>query len=240
MSNSSSFNDNDELVYDQIDPNIVYSVNSLNKHYVHREQFSLNDPNEGFLDLHCVKHIRQGCLDTQLYTNLQQIAANYAIANFDHSNIICIIYGSTFSENRSFYIIGLKNSIGLFYKALEFLLSNLNNENILCIDQRQKWLKDLYLNLFYDNANKRFQPPTPMQALLAFGGRQFNFNTLEHNFYSSISNLIVNCQSHTSKSTKSDSSIGFSKDDTESFHNPQIRIQRPNNMENFSKLESKC
>ena len=97
---SSSFNENDELIYDQIDPNLVCSVSSLNKHYVYHEQVNMMDPNEGFLDLHCVKHIRLGCLDSQLFANMQLIATNYAISNFDHNNIICLIYGTTFSENR--------------------------------------------------------------------------------------------------------------------------------------------
>lgn len=95
---SSSF-DNDELIYDQVDPNIVYSVSSLHKHYVHGEQYSF-DPNEGFLDLHCVKHIRLGCLDNQVFSNMQQLAAKYAISNFDSENVISIIYGTVFSENR--------------------------------------------------------------------------------------------------------------------------------------------
>ena len=97
---SSSFNESEELVYDSIDQNVVYSVHSLTKRYVYREPVSLNDPFEGFIDLHCVKHVRLGCLDAQTFIGLQQIAARYAISNLEHSNVICIVYGSTFSENR--------------------------------------------------------------------------------------------------------------------------------------------
>ena len=140
----------------------------------------------------------------------------------------------------------MKQSIDIFYKALEFLLASLKKENELCLDQRIKWLKDLYLNLFYDNANKRFQPPTPMQALLAFGGRQFNFGTLENNFYSSINNLIVTCQTSQQTGLKSGSnqthtdssaSCGMLPGD-EATANPHIRIQRPNNMENTTGCSS--
>ena len=101
----SSFNESDELVYDYVDQNIVYSVHSLTKRYVYRETVSFNDPFEGFIDLHCVKHIRLGCLDAQTFISLQQIAIRYAIHNFDHSNIICLVYGSTFSENRLIEIL---------------------------------------------------------------------------------------------------------------------------------------
>ncbi len=85
----------------------------------------------------------------------------------------------------------MEKSINVFYHALEFLLNDLKKQRELCVDQRLKWLQNLYLNLFYDNANKRFQCPTPMQALLAFGGRQFNFNTLENNFNASVNNLLL-------------------------------------------------
>ncbi len=100
MSNSSSFNDDEELVMDPVDPNLVYSVNGLTRHYVLGEKFSVTDPSEGFLDLHCVKHIRQGCVDENLLTSLGHIAGKYAISEFDQMNVISIVYGSTFAENR--------------------------------------------------------------------------------------------------------------------------------------------
>ncbi len=193
ISNSSSSFDDQNLVYDQVDPNIIYSVNSLSRHYVYREPFCINYSNEGFIDLNYVKHIRLGCLDAQFFGQLQQVANRYAIHDFDQSNVITLVYGSTFAENKSFYMLGMKHSIRLFYQALEYLINNLKKQKELCVDQRIKWLKDLYLNLFYDNSNKKFQCPTPMQALLAFGGKQFNFNTLTNNFNSSLYSLIMAC-----------------------------------------------
>jgi hypothetical protein len=182
---------NNDLVFDPIDPNLVYSVGSLTRHYVFREQVSVQDPYEGFIDLSCVKHIRQGCLDSQVMSQLQQIAqSKFGMSQFDQSNIICIVYGTTFAENRSLYMFGMKQSIKMFYTGLEFLMANLRRERELCADLRIKWLKDLYLNLFYDNANKKFQCPTTMQALLAFGGRQFNLQTLESNFNIAVNNLL--------------------------------------------------
>ncbi len=192
-SNSSGSFDDQNLVYDQVDPNIIYSVNSLSRHYVYREPFCINHSNEGFIDLNYVKHIRLGCLDTQFFNQLQQVANKYSINDFEQSNVITIVYGSTFAENKSFYILGMKHSIQLFYQALEYLIRNLKKQKELCVDQRIKWLKDLYLNLFYDNTNKKFQCPTPMQALLAFGGKQFNFSTMTKNFNSTLYNLIMTC-----------------------------------------------
>jgi hypothetical protein len=146
------------------------------------------------------------------------------IKNFHTDNRFVVAF-------RSFYIIGLKHSISLFYQALQFLLSNLLTD----ADRRQKWLRDLYLNLFYDNANKRFQAPTPMQALLAFGGRHFNFTTLDANFHTSIANLIATCQATTPTSKPSPSSavltdsgigIGCPRDDEPTLHSNNTNLQR--------------
>ncbi len=183
---------NNDLVFDPIDPNLVYSVCSLTRHYVFRELVSVNDPYEGFLDLNCVKHIRNGCLDAQVYSTLQQIALNkYGMSNFDHTNIICLVYGTTMSENRSLYMLGMKQSVKIFYTGMNYLIESLRKEREFCTDYRLKWLQDLYLNLFYDNSNKKFQCPTTIQALLAFGGRKFNIQTLENNFNTAFNNLLL-------------------------------------------------
>lgn len=100
-SSSLSLDLNQDIVCDQVDANIIYSVSSLTKRYVYREPVSVVDPNEGFLDLNSIKHLRRGCLDTQVFNLMsQQIAGKYAIPNFDHANIINIVYGTTFAENR--------------------------------------------------------------------------------------------------------------------------------------------
>lgn len=240
-SNSSSFDDNHDLVFDHVDANLVYSVSSLTKHYVFRDLVSVNDPYEGFIDLNCVKHIRIGCLDAQVFTVMQQIANKYAIANFDHSNVICLVYGTTFSENKSLYIVGMKQSITIFYKALLYLTNNLRRQRECCVDQRIKWLKDLYLNLFYDNANKKFQCPTPMQALLAFGGRQFNFHSLENHFNSSINSLLISAFNNTAQTSATtnhhehateanDVSSSSNQAQNNSNNNPLIVIQHKNSI----------
>ena len=139
----------------------------------------------------------------------------------------------------------MKNSIGLFYDGLEFLVESLRKEAELCADHRLRWLKDLYLNLYYDNANKKFKPPTPMQALLAFGGRQFNFNTLENNFHAGFSSLITACSNQlisnglmkpnttTITSTTPELQLQTNENDS-SLMNPLIRIQESNNLEKLN------
>ena len=81
---------------------------------------------------------------------------------------------------------GMKNSVKIFYDTLDFIIGCMRalKTNADC---RIKWLKDLYLHQFYEN--RRYQGPTPVESILAFGGRQFNFQCLESQFTCSISSL---------------------------------------------------
>lgn len=253
QSTNSSFDEaNCDLVFDQIDPNMVYSVSSLTKHYVFGDQVSVNDPYEGFLDLTCIKNVRLGCVDPQVYAQLQQIAMQrYAFAQFEHANIVSLVYGTTFAENKTLYMLGMKRSVEKFYEGLSFLINGLREvQHARDYDERLKWLKDLYLNLFYDNANKKFQCTTPMQALLAFGGRQFNFHSLEANFNSAVNNILAMSYSSTHSgngttrqsgndtSTASGVYSAQNGDDVDTStsnsssaaHNPQIVIQHKNSI----------
>lgn len=80
----------------------------------------------------------------------------------------------------------MKNSIKIFYQSLDYIIGSMRalRTNGDC---RIKWLKDLYLHQFYEN--KRYQGSTPVESILAFGGRQFNFQCLESQFTCSISSL---------------------------------------------------
>ena len=76
-----------------------YCVSSLTKHYVHHEYVSV-DPYEGFLDLNLVKHIKLGCTDEAAFRSIQNVSKKYSITNIDQHNVISIVYGSNFSENK--------------------------------------------------------------------------------------------------------------------------------------------
>ena len=68
---------------------------------------------------------------------------------------------------RTIYIVANKHSTNACYQSLEFVVNSLMKQRTI-FDQRIKWLKDLYLNLFYDS--KRSQGPTPMESILVYIG----------------------------------------------------------------------
>lgn len=76
-----------------------YCISSLTKHYVHHEFVAL-DPYEGFLDLNFVKHVKLGCMDEGVFKSIQNVSKKYSVTNIDQQNVISIVYGSNFSENK--------------------------------------------------------------------------------------------------------------------------------------------
>ncbi|CAF4506861.1 unnamed protein product, partial [Didymodactylos carnosus] len=75
----------------------------------------------------------------------------------------------------SLCFISPKHCSQIWYSSIEKLLFQYRYHR-LCSDRRIQWLKVQYLSLYYEN--ERFQGPTPMEAVLVFGGRQWNSSSL--------------------------------------------------------------
>ncbi|CAF0723640.1 unnamed protein product, partial [Didymodactylos carnosus] len=129
-------------------------------------------PSSGFLQLKYVKHIRSGILNCDLVSVIKRHKLN-DITN--QENCFTIIYGSTINENKNLCFISPKHCSQIWYSSIEKLLFQYRRHR-LCSDRRIQWLKIQYLLSYYEN--ERFQGPTPMEAILAFGGRQWNSNSL--------------------------------------------------------------
>ena len=96
----------------------------------------------------------------------------------------------------------MPNAVETFASSLRFVVACLKRQHSAkqC-DPRLRWLKDLYLSLFYDNVGgggggagrrrRRFRPPTPIESLLAFGGHPFNMHTAEAQLGTCILNTIL-------------------------------------------------
>jgi hypothetical protein len=63
---------------------------------------------------------------------------------------------------RTIFFVGNKYSINMCFQSLEYVINSLTKQRIYC-DQRIKWLKDLYLSLFY---GRRSQGSTPIESIL--------------------------------------------------------------------------
>ena len=86
------------------------------------------------------------------------------------------LFGLYFYFNfRSVCFIGPKYCSQIWYSSIDKLIIQYRKHR-LCSDRRIVWLKNQYLSLYHEN--ERFQGPTPMNAILVFGGRQWNSSSL--------------------------------------------------------------
>ena len=82
---------------------------------------------------------------------------------------------SSFSLLRSLCFISPKYCSQIWYTSIDKLITQYRKHRA-CSDRRIVWLKNQYLSLYHEN--ERFQGPTPMNAVLVFGGRQWNSSSL--------------------------------------------------------------
>jgi hypothetical protein len=76
---------------------------------------------------------------------------------------------------RTLCFISPKYCSQIWYLSIDKLVTQYHKHR-LCSDRRIVWLKNQYLSLYHEN--ERFQGPTPMTAMLTFGGRQWNSSSL--------------------------------------------------------------
>ncbi|CAF3485478.1 unnamed protein product [Adineta steineri] len=146
-----------------------YSI--LMKRYILRD-VAFVDMDEGFIQLKYVKHIRSGIL----HCDLLPVIKRYKLTDISNpENCFTIIYGSSISENKSLCFISPKYISQIWYTSIDKLITQYRKHR-LCSDRRIVWLKNQYLSLYHEN--ERFQGPTPMNAILVFGGRQWNSSSL--------------------------------------------------------------
>ncbi len=84
-------------------------------------------------------------------------------------------YGIISFHFRTLCFISPKYCSQIWYLSIDKLITQYHKHR-LCSDRRIVWLKNQYLSLYHEN--ERFQGPTPMTAILIFGGRQWNSSSL--------------------------------------------------------------
>ncbi len=146
-----------------------YSI--LMKRYILRD-VAFVDMDEGFLQLKYVKHIRSGILHCDLLPIIKRYKLN-DISNPE--NCFTVVYGASINENKSLCFISPKYCSQIWYSSIDKLITQYRKHR-LCSDRRIVWLKNQYLSLYHEN--ERFQGPTPMNAIIVFGGRQWNSSSL--------------------------------------------------------------
>src|SRR5690349_8770206 len=95
-------------------------------------------------------------------TSKGNLLKNYSLKKF------CCLF-------RSLCFISPKYCSQIWYSSIDKLITQYRKHRS-CSDRRIVWLKNQYLSLYHEN--ERFQGPTPMTAIIVFGGRQWNSSSL--------------------------------------------------------------
>ncbi|CAL1528797.1 unnamed protein product, partial [Lymnaea stagnalis] len=144
------------------------SLHVLCARYASGSDDNSNSLEEGFLD---VMHIKEVYLGEES-VDLAGICKRHGLESLDADHkCITIVHGSSMSANHKLWFIGPKGVTNAWYRGLCRLRTaagKLRNQ----IDKRVLWLKQQYLQLYYEG--EKCQGATPAEAVKVFGGRSWS------------------------------------------------------------------
>lgn len=90
-------------------------------------------------------------------------------------HVITLLYGTNIADNRILDFVLPPTLASLWYRGLRRLVRAAQLQRRKQTDKRLQWLKEQYLQLYYENERK--QGPTPAEAIKIFGGRKWSAGT---------------------------------------------------------------
>lgn len=130
---------------------------------------------EGFIDLAYLKEILVG----QSAADLALIARRHSLPEYllaESPNCsIKLLFGVNLNDNRTTEFIAPLNIATVWVDGLRSVLRLIHSQKKLC-DQRMLWLKEKYLQLYYENS--ACIGPTPAEAIRVFGGRKWTIDAM--------------------------------------------------------------
>ncbi|XP_023223275.1 1-phosphatidylinositol 4,5-bisphosphate phosphodiesterase epsilon-1-like isoform X2 [Centruroides sculpturatus] len=170
-----------------------------------------NNLEEGYLDLWCVKEVTT-CDDT---VDMSIMSKRHGLEE-KSSQCIKLIFGVNLSDNRSLTFVAPCLEARNLCEGLSQVVGLLRQQYQLS-DQRINWLKERYLQLYFED--QACFGPTPAEAIKVFGGRKWTLGS----FGSSCSSMDTSGFKRASsfgmgasklRKKKSSSSLGAIKDNT--------------------------
>ena len=138
---------------------------------------------EGFVDLQYIKDIRVG----QTSADLTAVARRHGLPDNElnecRNSSVKLLFGTNLSDNRVAEFLAPKLVANVWSEGLKCLIRQLQKQKQLT-DQRIVWLKDKYLQLYYEESV--CVGPTPAEAIRVFGGRKWTLDALGTGCQSSL------------------------------------------------------
>lgn len=121
---------------------------------------SVIDMEDGHLDLTIVKEVLLGSCSV----DIQHVAKRWGLEYLSReNNCITILYGTNIAENKLLEFVMPPLLAKVWYKGLRRIVHAAAIQRLRHTDRRMQWLKEQYLQLYFEN--ERCHGPTPAEAI---------------------------------------------------------------------------
>ena len=117
------------------------------------------DLEDGHIDINLIKKVKPGSESV----DLQAVSKRHLLEAGEMQNCVNICYGHNMADNRHLEFIMPTVIAQTFYSGLRKLVRAVHIQKRYHTDRRIQWLKEQYLQLYYENA--REHGPTPAEAI---------------------------------------------------------------------------
>ena len=156
---------------------------------------ALTQLDEGFIDLQYIKDIRVGQTSADLMTIARRHGLPDNELNECRNSSVKLLFGTNLSDNRVAEFLAPKLVASVWAEGLKCLIKQLQKQKQLT-DQRIVWLKDKYLQLYYEDSV--CMGPTPAEAIRVFGGRKWTLDAMGTGYQSSQQSTDTSSAKHNS------------------------------------------
>ncbi|XP_063888080.1 1-phosphatidylinositol 4,5-bisphosphate phosphodiesterase epsilon-1-like isoform X4 [Scylla paramamosain] len=128
-------------------------------------------PEEGFIQVSCLKEVEPGVRDA----NFGTVARRYLLeASQPQEHCVTLIYGPNLADNRIMVLVAPPSVARLWCQGLQVLV-RAQRRLASVSDKRLTWLKEQYLKLYFEY--ETCSGPKPAEAIKIFGGRNWGTST---------------------------------------------------------------
>ncbi|XP_063613187.1 1-phosphatidylinositol 4,5-bisphosphate phosphodiesterase epsilon-1-like, partial [Penaeus indicus] len=129
-------------------------------------------PEEGFVQIACLKEIEPGSRDV----NCSAVARRYYLDGpISSDHCVTLVYGANLADNRLMVLVAPPSVAKLWCQGLQVLV-RAQRRLASISDKRLCWLKEQYLKLYFEDEG--CSGPKPAEAIKIFGGRNWGTSTV--------------------------------------------------------------
>ncbi|XP_064077346.1 1-phosphatidylinositol 4,5-bisphosphate phosphodiesterase epsilon-1-like isoform X2 [Macrobrachium nipponense] len=135
-------------------------------------ELSGGSPEEGFVEISCLKEVELGFRETNY---IAAVARRYLLENpVSLESCVSLVYGANLADNRLMVLVAPPSVAKLWCQGLQVLV-RAQRRLASISDKRLYWLKEQYLKLYFED--EACSGPKPAEAIKIFGGRNWTTST---------------------------------------------------------------